>query len=61
MKNLLKNIWEAPASTLAGGIIGALGVVTVADVEMPAWAKVGLMALAAFLAVFDGPNKRTTE
>lgn len=57
MKNLLRNIWDAPGATIAGGIIAALGVLTVTDVELPEGVTLSLMALAAFLGVFSGPNK----
>lgn len=57
MKNLFKNIWDAPASTIAGGLVAAIGVAVAADVELPKVAVVSLSAVSAFLAVFDGPNK----
>ena len=57
MKNLLKSIWEAPASTCAGAIIAALTYITAADVDMPKWAFVSLGASAAALAVFSGAKK----
>jgi len=57
MKNLLKNLWEAPASTLAAGIIASLGIVTTqTELDLPGWVILAASALAAFLAAFDGPN-----
>ena len=58
MKNLFKNLWEAPSSTLAAGIIAALGIITTqTEMDLPGWAILTASALAAFLAAFDGPNK----
>lgn len=61
MKNLLKSIWEAPASTCAGAIMAALMSVTAADVQMPKWAFVSIGAAAAALAVFSGAKKEGAE
>lgn len=58
MKNLLKSIWEAPASTCAGAIIAALTSITAADIELPKGWFVGLGATAAALAVFSGSKKQ---
>jgi hypothetical protein len=57
MKNLFKNIWDAPASTIAGGVVAGIGIVTVSDIELNPYFILCLSAVAAFLAVFDGPNK----
>lgn len=59
MKNLFKNIWQAPASTVAAALVAAIGVATAADIELSKELIVGLSALSAFLAVFSGPNKPT--
>lgn len=55
MKNLLRNIWEAPASTSAAAIMAGLGVYTVSDLSMPQWLLVTLMAISSALALFAGP------
>ena len=57
MKALLKNIIQAPASTFAGAIIAALGVFIASEIPMPMIVMVSLMAVAAFLSIFSGPNK----
>lgn len=57
MKNLLANIWDAPAATMAGAFVAAIGVITAADIEVSKGIIVGLSALSALLAVFSGPNK----
>lgn len=57
MKNLIKNIWQAPSSTIAGGLVAAIGIAIASDIEMPKSLIVALSAVSAFLAVFDGPNK----
>lgn len=56
MKNLLRNVWDAPASTLASAIIGGLGAIIASDFEMPKWILLSMVAISAFLAAFDGPN-----
>lgn len=56
MKNLFRNIWEAPASTIAGGLVAAIGVSVASDIELPKMVILALSATSAFLAVFDGPN-----
>jgi hypothetical protein len=58
MKNLLKNIWNAPASTSAGALMAALTYVLAADVEMPKWALVSIGATSAALAVFSGSSRK---
>jgi hypothetical protein len=58
MKNLLTNIWNAPASTSAGALMAALTYVLAADVDMPKWAIVSIGASAAALAVFSGSGKK---
>lgn len=57
MKNLFKNIWQAPASTIAGGMVAAIAVITATDIEVPKYVILALSSVSAFLAVFDGPNK----
>lgn len=57
MINLIKNIWTAPASTIAAAIMLAIAVVVGADLDWPKEAIVGLSALSAFLSAFSGPNK----
>lgn len=57
MKPLLRNIWEAPAATMAGALVAGLTFLQVAEVEMPTWATLTIGSLAAVLAVFSGPNK----
>ncbi len=57
MKSLFKNIIGAPASTFAAAIIAALGVFIASGIELPEIAIVILMAVAAFLSLFSGPNK----
>lgn len=57
MKNLLKNIWDAPSSTIAGGLVAFIGVITATDIEVSKGLIVTLSAVSAFLAVFGGPNK----
>jgi len=56
MKALIKNIWEAPGATMAGALVAAIGVLTVAEIEVDPWVIVGLAAASAALAVFSGPN-----
>ncbi len=58
MKNLIKNIWNAPASTIAGALVASIGVIVVTDLNVPTWAIIALTATSAFLAVFSGskPN-----
>jgi hypothetical protein len=57
MKALFKNIIDAPAATIAGGLVAALAVITGADLDLPKGVIVGLMAFSALLATFSGPNK----
>ena len=57
MKNLLKNIWDAPAATFASGLSASIGVIIVADIEVSPWVIISLSATSAFLALFSGPNK----
>ena len=58
MKNLIKNIWDAPAATAASAIVSALGVIIVTDVTMPKWLLLALAAASALLAAFSGPNPK---
>jgi phosphate/sulfate permease len=58
MKNLFKNIWEAPASTAAAAITAALGVFIFADIGMPKESLTVLAALSAGLSLFAGPNPK---
>jgi hypothetical protein len=58
MKNLLANIWNAPASTSAGALMASLTYILAADVDMPKWALVSIGATAAALAVFSGSAKK---
>lgn len=57
MKNLAKNIWEAPAATSAAALVAAIGVITAADIEASKWLIVVLSSASALLATFSGPNK----
>lgn len=57
MKNLFKNIWAAPAATMAAALVAAIGVITAADIEVSKGVIVGLSAVSALLATFSGPNK----
>lgn len=57
MKNLLKNIWEAPGASIAGALNAALAVVIASDLGIPIWALVSMSASAAFLGFLSGPNK----
>lgn len=61
MKNLLSNIWNAPASTSAGALMAALTYILAADVEMPKWALISIGASSAALAVFSGAAKKEGE
>lgn len=54
MRNLFRNIWEAPGSTIAGAIAASIGVITASGAEVPGWVVIGLSAVSAFLAVFSG-------
>lgn len=58
MANLIANIWKAPGSTVAGGLIAALAFIQAAEVEIPAPWLVGLGAVAAFLGAFTGNGKK---
>lgn len=58
MKNLIKNIWQAPAATIAGGITASIGVVIAADIELSKVAMITMLSLSAFLSVFSGPNPK---
>lgn len=58
MKNLLTNIWNAPASTTAGALMAALTYVLAADVDLPKWALVAIGSTSAALAVFSGTGKK---
>lgn len=57
MKNLFTNIWKAPASTIAAGLVAAIGVIIAADLDVDNTVIIGLSALGAFLGLFSGPNK----
>lgn len=57
MKSLLKNIWDAPATTMAGALVAGLTYVQIAEVDLAPWVSVAIGATAALLAVFSGPNK----
>lgn len=59
MKELFRNIIDAPAATMAGAITAALAVVIGADLGLPTAVVVGLMSVSAFLSIFSGPNKPT--
>jgi hypothetical protein len=56
MKNLFKNIWQAPASTIAGGLVAAIGVAAASDAGWSKETIVTLSTISAFLAVFAGPK-----
>ena len=58
MKNLLSNIWNAPASTCAGALIAGLTALQAADIALPKWASVSVGVAAAMLAVFSGAAKK---
>jgi hypothetical protein len=58
MKNLFKNIWDAPAATAGSAFVAALGVIIVADIAAPKWLTLGLAAASAFLSLFSGPNSK---
>lgn len=59
MKNLLKNLWEAPAATMAGAINAAIAVVIAAELNVPdAW-LIGIAAAGAFFGFISGPNNAT--
>lgn len=55
MKELLKNIWEGPATSFAAAAVGALAVVSDSEV-VPVPARIAMGALSAFLFLY-GPNK----
>ena len=57
MKSLLKNIWDAPATTMAGALVAGLTYVQIEEVDLAPWVSVAIGATAALLAVFSGPNK----
>ena len=56
MKNLFKNIWNAPASTIAAGICASIAVITANGKSLPEWGMITLLAVAAFLSLFSGKN-----
>jgi hypothetical protein len=58
MKNLIKNIWEAPSSTISVALTAAIGVIIAGDIDAPPWVFVALAASAAFLGIFGGPNTK---
>jgi hypothetical protein len=58
MKNLLKNIWEAPSSTISVALTASIGVIIAADIQAPPWVFVSLAASSAFLGIFGGPNTK---
>lgn len=57
MKNLFRNIWEAPGSTISGGIIAAIGALLATDADVPKNLMITLICISAFLSIFSGPNK----
>jgi hypothetical protein len=57
MKALLKNIWQAPAATMAAALVAGLTYIIGADIDLPKEAMVALGSLSAVLAAFSGPNK----
>lgn len=59
MKELLANIWNGKAATLAGAICAAIGVAVGADLDWPEWVIVGLSSVGAFLGAIAGPTKPT--
>lgn len=61
MKNLFKNIWEAPASSAASAITAALGVFIASDIGIPKWLLVVMAGVSASLALFSGPNNTKTQ
>lgn len=61
MKNLLKNIWMAPSSTVAGALVASIGVITASDLTVDKSVIVALAAVSAFLAIFGGPNSKALK
>lgn len=57
MKNLIKNLWAAPASTIVAALVAGIGVITASDLEVSKSVIASLSAVAAVLAAFSGPNK----
>lgn len=57
MKQLLKNIWNGKAGTIAAGLVAAIGVATAADLDWPKGVIVSLASVAAFLSAISGPTK----
>ena len=61
MKNLFKNIWTAPSSTVAGALVASIGVITASDLTVDKSVIVALAAVSAFLAIFGGPNSKSLK
>lgn len=57
MKNLLRNILDAPAATAASALVSGLAVVIATDMAMPKWVLLSAAILSAVLSAFSGPNK----
>lgn len=57
MKNLFKNIWEAPAATISAALVATLTYAIAADIEWNKWILISLGGTSAFLSTFSGPNK----
>jgi len=57
MKELLKNIWNGKAGTVAAGLSLMLGVYVSADLDWPKEVVVSLSAFAAFFGFIAGPTK----
>ena len=58
MKNLFKNLWQAPAATAASALVSGLGVVIATDTVLPKWALLSAAVAAAILSAFSGPSKK---
>jgi len=61
MKNLFRNIWDAPSSTVAGALVASIGVITASDISVDKGVIVALAAASAFLAIFGGPNTKNLK
>lgn len=57
MKALIKNIWEAPAKTMAGAIVSGLVALGGAWADAPPAVTISVAVLVAFIGAFAGPNK----
>lgn len=57
MKELLKNLWMGPGSTVAGAITAGLTFIMAADVEISKTTFVVVGAVSAFLSFMAGPQK----